>query len=76
MVLGVISNEGHVMLPHFFEQGHRVNAAAYIDILASLFFLGSRVLRKGGRMSSNKTLLLPIRRTLRKNGFRTIFMTM
>ena len=36
MVLGVISNERHVMPPHFFEQGHRVNAAAYIDILASV----------------------------------------
>lgn len=33
MVLGVVSNEGHVMPPHFFPQGLRVNAAAYIETL-------------------------------------------
>ena len=36
MVLDVISNEGHVMPPHFFLQGLRVNAAVYIDVLASV----------------------------------------
>jgi len=33
MVLGVVSNEEHVMSPHFFPQGLRVNVAAYIEVL-------------------------------------------
>ncbi|EFN86088.1 Transposable element Tcb2 transposase, partial [Harpegnathos saltator] len=36
MVLGVVSNEGHVMPPHFFCQGLRVNAAAYIEVLETV----------------------------------------
>jgi len=36
MVLGVVSNEGHVMPPHFFSQGLRVNAAAYIEALETV----------------------------------------
>ena len=33
MILGVVSNEGHVMPPRFFRQGLRVNAAIYIAVL-------------------------------------------
>lgn len=33
MVLGVASNEGHVILPHFFPWGLRVSAAVYTDVL-------------------------------------------
>ena len=33
MVLGVVSNEGDVMPPHFFKRGLRVNADIYIDVL-------------------------------------------
>jgi len=36
MVLEVVSNKGHVMPPHFFLQGLRVNAAAYIDALETV----------------------------------------
>lgn len=36
MVLGVISSEGDVMPPYFFEQGHRVNAVAYIHVLETV----------------------------------------
>lgn len=36
MVLGVVSNEGHVMPPHFFHQGLRVNAAAYTEVLETV----------------------------------------
>ena len=36
MVLGVVSNEGHVMPSHFFPQGLRVNAAAYIAVLEAV----------------------------------------
>ena len=35
VVLVVVSNEGHVMPPHFFPQGLRVNSAAYIDVLGT-----------------------------------------
>jgi len=31
MVLGVVSNEGHVIPPHFFSQRLRANSAAYIE---------------------------------------------
>ena len=36
MVLGVVSNEGHVMPSHFFPQGLRMNAAAYIEVLEAV----------------------------------------
>ena len=36
MVLGVVSNEGHIMPPHFFQQGLRVNAVAYIEVLETV----------------------------------------
>ena len=36
MVLGVVSNEGHVMPLHFFPQGLKVNLAAYIDVLSTV----------------------------------------
>ena len=36
MVLGVVSNEGHVMPPHFFTQGMKINAAAYIEVLSTV----------------------------------------
>ena len=36
MVLGVVSNEGHVMPPHFFPQGLRVNSTAYIEVLKTV----------------------------------------
>jgi len=35
MVLGVMSNEGHVIPPHFFSQGLRMNAA-YIAVLEAV----------------------------------------
>ena len=36
MVLGVVSNEGPVMPPHFFRQGLRVNATTYIEVLEAV----------------------------------------
>ena len=33
MVMGVISNEGDMMSPHFFERGLRLNSAGYIDVM-------------------------------------------
>ena len=36
MVLGAVSNEGHVMLPHFFPQRLRVNVATYIKTLEAV----------------------------------------
>ena len=36
MVLGVASNERHVMPPNFFRQGLRVNAATYIEVLEAV----------------------------------------
>lgn len=36
MVLGVVSNEGDVMPPHFFDKGARINAALYINTLETV----------------------------------------
>ena len=36
MILGVVSNEGHVMPPHLFHQGLRVNAVTYIEVLEAV----------------------------------------
>ncbi|XP_054714652.1 uncharacterized protein LOC129224251 [Uloborus diversus] len=36
IVLGVISSEGDVMPPHFFEEGLRINADGYIHVLETV----------------------------------------
>ena len=36
MVLGVVSNDRHVMPPHFFGQGLRMNAATNIEVLEAI----------------------------------------
>ena len=33
MVFGVVSSEGHIMPPHIFEVGLKVNAKVYLDVL-------------------------------------------
>ena len=33
MVFGVISSEGHIMPPHIFEVGLKVNTKVYLDVL-------------------------------------------
>ena len=36
MVFGVVSSEGHIMQPHIFEVGLKVNTKVYLDVLKSL----------------------------------------
>lgn len=36
MILGNVSNEGHVMLPYVFPQGLRVNSAVCNDVLVKV----------------------------------------
>ena len=36
MVFGVVSNEGHIMPPHIFEVGLKVNTKVYLDVLNSV----------------------------------------
>ena len=36
MVFGVVSSEGHIMLPHIFEVGLKVNTKVNLDVLKSL----------------------------------------
>ena len=36
MVFGVVSNEGHIMPPHIFEVGSKVNTKVYLDMLKSV----------------------------------------
>ena len=36
MVLGVVSSEGHIVPPHIFEVGLKVNTKVYLDVLKSV----------------------------------------
>ena len=36
MVFGVVSREGHIMPPHIFEVGLKVNTKVYLDVLKSV----------------------------------------
>ena len=36
MVFGVVSSEGHIILPHIFEVGLKVNTKVYLDVLKSV----------------------------------------
>ena len=36
MVFGVVSSEGHIMPPHIFEVGLKVNTKVYLDMLKSV----------------------------------------
>ena len=36
MVFGVVSSEGHIMPPHIFEVGLKVNTKMYLDVLKSM----------------------------------------
>ena len=36
MVFGVVSSEGHVMPPHIFEVGLKINTKVYLDVLKSV----------------------------------------
>ena len=36
MVFGVVSSEGHIMPPHMFEVGLKVNTKVYLDVLKSV----------------------------------------
>ena len=36
MVFSVVSSEGHIMLPHIFEVGLKVNTKVYLDVLKSV----------------------------------------
>ena len=39
MVFGVVSSEGHIMPPHIFEVGLKVNTKVYVDVLKSVVIL-------------------------------------
>ena len=39
MVFGVVSSEGHIMPPHIFEVGSKVNTKVYLDVLESVAIL-------------------------------------
>ena len=39
MVFGVVSNEDHIMPPHIFEVGLKVNTKVYLDVLKSVVIL-------------------------------------
>ena len=48
MVFGVVSSEGHIIPPHIFEVGLRVNTKVYLDVLKSVVIPGCNQVA-GGR---------------------------
>ena len=48
IVFGVISSEGHIMPPHIFEVGLKVNTKVYLDVLKSVVIPGCNLVA-GGR---------------------------
>ena len=46
MVFGVVSSEGHIMPPHIFEVGLKVNTKVYLDVLKSVVI---PLVQSGGR---------------------------
>ena len=48
MVFGVVSSEGHIMPPHIFEVGLKVNTKVYLDVLKSVVIPGCNQMA-GGR---------------------------
>ena len=48
MVFSVVSSEGHVMPPHIFEVGLKVNTKVYLDVLKSVVIRGCNQVA-GGR---------------------------
>ncbi|UYV82608.1 hypothetical protein LAZ67_22000121 [Cordylochernes scorpioides] len=65
MVLGVISSEGDVMPPHFFEKGLRKNADTYINVLETvvkpwmdMVAAGRNVVMKSNREFENRAAII------------------
>ena len=48
MVFGVVLSEGHIMPPHIFEVGLKVNTKMYLDVLKSVVIPGCNQVA-GGR---------------------------
>ena len=46
MVIGMVSGEGHIMPPHIFEVGLKVNTKVYLDVLKEC---GDPLVQSGGR---------------------------
>ena len=42
MIFGVVSSEGHIMPPHIFEVGLKINTKVYLDVLKSVVQSGDR----------------------------------
>ena len=48
IVFGVVSSEGHIIPPHFFEVGLKVNTKVYLDVLKSVVILWCNQVAGGG----------------------------
>ena len=47
MVFGVVSSKGHIMPPHIFEVGLKVNTKVYLDVLKSVVIPGCNQVASG-----------------------------
>ena len=55
MVFGVVSSEGHIMPPHIFEFGLKVNTKVYLDVLKSVVILWCNQVASGRPLCGNRT---------------------
>ena len=59
MVFGVVSSEGHIMPPHIFEVGLKVNTKVYLDVLKSVVILWCNQVAGGRPWCGNRTQRRP-----------------
>ena len=70
MVFGVVSSEGHIMPPHIFEVGLKVNSKVYLDVLKSV------VIPWCNPVASSRTRRQPTSPKRPRLGFRRSAMTL
>ena len=70
MVFGVVSSEGHIMPPHIFEVGLKVNTKVYLDVLKSVVILWCNQVAGGRPGCDSRTRRWPTSPKSPRLGFR------
>ena len=70
MVFGVVSSEGHIMPPHIFEVGLKVNTKVYLDVLKNVVIPWCNQVADGRPWCGNRTRRRPTSPKRPRLGFR------
>ena len=76
MVFGVVSSEGHIMTPHIFEVGLKVNTNVYLDVLKSVVIHWCNQVAGADPGCGSKTRRRPTSPKRPRRGFRRRAMTL